>query len=270
MTIKKNHIVLSDLHGNLKLYDNALRESGYQKGRDVLVIAGDWMDIGEDSEELWKRIEAEADVILLGNHELAHIIQQEISPYDNKLDFTSMPLEIAEAVRDGQIKLAYVANDEVLITHAGVSEALINSTMNPQISGLRNVQQIADALNMHFINSLSFDANGMPSLNEQERWFAHSNISPLWWRPLERGLQPAKGLKQMAGHTPAGYYTSTQQRKLKEAGFILVDPYVAKHFHKHDFFVYGTISVDDDDVSKSERVSYSRSGVFKMVNPGHK
>jgi hypothetical protein len=266
----KRHVVLADLHGQLGIYENSLREADYVKGRDILVVDGDWTDIGPDSEKLWERIKKDADVILLGNHESAHVTQQEITPYDRSIDFTSMPLEMAEMVRDGKIKLAYVANGEVLITHAGVSEALLNSTMHSMLNGIRDPQKIADVLNAELLDSIVFDKNGFPDWNESNRWLFTSPISPLWWRPLERGLQPAKGLKQIAGHTPSGYYTSTQQMKLKQAGLILIDPYVRKHFHKPDYFSYGLVDENSAGEPTTERVSYRRTGIVKMVNPPKK
>lgn len=262
--MNKRHIVLADLHGNLKLYENGKSAAGYNPQNDILVVAGDWTDVGNETEELWKRINTEADVILLGNHELAHIAQQEIVPYDSSIDYTDLPIQWAKAIMDGRIKLAYATPEGVLITHAGISETLLNSQLHPYLNNTREPKEIARILNEILKDSIYFNSKGLPELKKSSEWLIHSPVSPLWWRPLYKGRQPAKGITQIAGHTPPSNYTSNKQRKMIQAGLTLIDPYAKKHFHRQDYFRYGVIEEVDGKISVNRR-DYNRSGIFRMT-----
>ncbi len=239
---------------NIRDFQNALSKVPYNDDVWCVTVPNDTVVVRRNN-----------SISITGN--CAHIVGQEITPYDSKIDFTELPLEWAEMIRDEKIKLAYVANNEILITHAGVSEALINSTMHPYLYHLkddRDVNKIAEILNYHLKNSITFEENGFFYENGMHSWLWNSPISPLWWRALNKGQQPARGIKQMVGHTPKGYYTSTQQRKLEEKDFILLDPYARKNFNRPDYFVYGLIE-DENNTNKIKRISFDRSGIYRMV-----
>src|SRR5512139_3273902 len=73
-------IVISDIHGYPELIEHALEHAGFRPGEDRFVFAGDFMDGGPGVDRAFELIEERADVVLLGNHELAAMIGMEIMP----------------------------------------------------------------------------------------------------------------------------------------------------------------------------------------------
>ena len=45
----KRTLVISDIHGELELFEELLRETGYDAAEDELILLGDYVDRGPDS-----------------------------------------------------------------------------------------------------------------------------------------------------------------------------------------------------------------------------
>lgn len=110
-------IVISDCHGSPWLISNALKHSGYQKGIDRLIFAGDFLDIGDSPEACWQLLVEEDAELLWGNHEVAIVLRQYVGPQDPY----SWTLRENLIKKQKDFKMA-TSVDNILITHAGLSE----------------------------------------------------------------------------------------------------------------------------------------------------
>lgn len=258
------YIIMSDLHGNKKNYINALNHANFDRGRDHLVINGDWVDIGKDSIELWEMIKKDAKTILIGNHELAHIIQQDIFPYDRSLDFTPMFKEIGEMVINGEIRLVRKIGD-TLVSHAGITNALHNSTQYPYIYGTKDLDVIELALNNNLRTGLK--NNGRFELKSEGKWLAQSPISPLWVRLEGRGTNLSYtplDIKQIIGHTPDDYYYEETIEEFRDKGIILCDPFIEGIFHNENYYRYVEATVEDG-ITTIKLITYQEYGGPEVV-----
>jgi hypothetical protein len=209
-------IVIADAHGQPWLIENALQHSSYDKTSDRLVFAGDFLDIGNQPDECLELLEENKAEMLYGNHEVAILLDKQIWP-QNKVSWEFKAL-FQELVRnpvsrwypDKPWRVA-TAHDDVLITHAGVSQVYWRL-----FEGL-SVQDIAKSLNERF--SMILD---VPEI-ALDFW---APDSPLWFRP---GLMaPFPGIVQVCGHTPA-------ERLPKDDNYYSVDPYSSYHFDSKRF-----------------------------------
>lgn len=235
----QRYIVLADIHGQKRLYDNALSHSKYNKDTDILIIAGDWCDIGLESRELWDIIQEEADVILIGNHELAHILKKRISPYDYSLDIGPMCDEMAGCVLDGKIQLA-AAVGPVVISHGGISDELVTE----RYEGYK-IYELVDSLNDELRNGI-VDNDGSYGITSTAKWLWWDANSPLWFRPAIENVGKTPFI-QVSGHTPVWAYSQELGEQLERGNFYVIDPYVGDKFYDDGFCVYGEIVLDDDD-----------------------
>jgi hypothetical protein len=234
------YIVCADLHGNITLLTNILEHSKFTD-EDILVCAGDFCDIGIYTQEVQEVLEENEAIILLGNHELAHLTGQSIMPYDYQLD--SIPNLLTGWRNDtlqGIWKIAY-AIDDILITHAGVSDFLCNKL---HMQGL-TAGQMADKLNTLFVQSISIGKDS-PLEFLSRQWFGYDDVfSPLWYRPLlykKFGVEsyPAP-VRQIAGHTPIHCFNEEQQEYLNKVSFYIVDPYMGGRMHLPGYCKYALV-----------------------------
>jgi predicted phosphodiesterase len=189
-------IVISDCHGSPHLITNALRHSSYNPKSDRLIFAGDIVDIGFDAGKCIDILLKNNAELLWGNHDLAIILNKQISP-QNKFD---------SEIRNRIIKISNLfkvaaMHDEVLITHAGLSQTFYDYYYRGG--------DIVKWLN----NNISL---------KKELW---QGDSPLWYRPVTSNKPEA--MPQVAGHTPPGWI---ERSGFKLNDFYTVDPYCRENF----------------------------------------
>jgi len=179
-------IVLGDAHGSPHLINNVLYHSQYNKDSDRLIFAGDLVDIGFEALRCINILRDNQAELLIGNHDAAIVLNKQIWP-QNMVNYEEQE-KIIEI--QSEFKMAAV-HDNVLITHAGLSEVYFKNQ--------NNVNLIAETLNKtKLINLWSGD-----------------NI--LWYR-LGEGIKPHPEIIQVVGHTPPAWC-----RPIKD--FYMVDPY---------------------------------------------
>lgn len=114
--------VMSDPHGHPALIKNALDHGGFEPGRDGFVYAGDIFYRGPDPGGCIELLERCATEVLLGNHDVALVLDFLVYPSDPE-NRRFRPLLI-DRVLDREPENAWkVATcvEGVLVTHAGVS-----------------------------------------------------------------------------------------------------------------------------------------------------
>jgi hypothetical protein len=150
--------------------------------------------------------------MLWGNHDAAVILGKFISPQD------PYSWELYEELKSIPIKAAAV-HDDVLITHAGLSEAYFQDEYDVGI--------IKETLNKKNLIDL----------------WSGDNI--LWYRPDE--IMPHSGIVQVVGHTPPAYC-----RPIKN--FYMVDPFTKKNFGKKRYryasIENGEVIIADSDYNR--------------------
>ncbi len=68
----KRTLVISDIHGELTLFEELLQTAGYNPDQDQLILLGDYIDRGPDSKRVLEKVMELKDggaVVLKGNHE---------------------------------------------------------------------------------------------------------------------------------------------------------------------------------------------------------
>lgn len=251
--------VIADIHGNLQLLENFFIHSKYDKNKDTLIHAGDMCDIGNETLEVMHRLEKENAIILIGNHEFAHCYGQFITPYDYSLDKTPIVDYWRDKILSKEWGVAHAISD-VIITHAGISQALYNHLY---LDKSTTVDAIADKLNF-VLWSFSGRSRGILELLTN-KWLGYDDmLSPLWFRPYDLSYiqdneviigYPAQTLKQVAGHTPLEYYRDNLpkiEELLKKDNFTMIDPY-SRRFKDSGYTVYAIIH----DNNTVERIQYS-------------
>lgn len=252
--ITKRTIVLGDIHGQMRLLNNALSHANYNSEKDSLVIAGDWVDIGKESRQMWEELKKMDAILLIGNHELSHLVGQYIQPYDSSLDYTNMFKEMAQMIINKEIGLAHAVGD-VLITHAGVSEMLSKSTRVPILYNVpHTAEDISRVLNEYWYSvcSMATDGSNRLFLLEGSEWLYNSQLSPLWYRANRHTLP--LDIKQVVGHTPVESHCDFTLMNANKRNFTLIDPYNSAKFNLLGYSAYGLITEFDDGTITVKRV----------------
>lgn len=68
----KRTLVISDIHGELQLFDELLQKAQYDSDRDRLILLGDYVDRGPDSKGVLDRVvelKSRGAIVLRGNHD---------------------------------------------------------------------------------------------------------------------------------------------------------------------------------------------------------
>ncbi|WP_422124565.1 metallophosphoesterase family protein [Planococcus sp. X10-3] len=68
----KRTLVISDIHGELKLFDELLQQAQYNPDQDQLILLGDYVDRGLESKDVLDRVIELKDrgaIVLSGNHD---------------------------------------------------------------------------------------------------------------------------------------------------------------------------------------------------------
>lgn len=239
-------IVISDVHGWPALVENALEHAGFRPRVDRFIFAGDLLDGGPDSACALDLIEDLANVVLPGNHELAAMFGLSISPQDpGSRQYADL---FVERLLDfgGHWRLA-VAEQNVLVTHAGVSDAYASAWE----SAGRDVERFADALSSDLRVALGrLGVGTLESADELEPLLGLDG--PLWWRPFWPGNSaPLEGVTQMCGHTPVESYTPGGIAALDLLGIHLIAPSTAW---------------DEGRVARSYRYGVIENGKVRVVS----
>jgi Calcineurin-like phosphoesterase len=210
-------IVVGDAHGYPQLIRNALDHAGFDPAEDRFVFTGDFLDRGPEPQACLDLIEEYATTVLVGNHELAVLLEDPITPFDASSALFEPYLRgrVLNAPREEAWRCA-VAIEGVLITHAGVP-ARYERALNDECGG--DIEAFAEWLNKSFDDSLRAS---------MERWAVDWEgllglDGPFWFRP--RGLRAhevLRGVTQIAGHTPV---SAEIAEAFAEEGLYLIDPY---------------------------------------------
>ncbi|RAZ81412.1 metallophosphoesterase family protein [Planococcus halotolerans] len=68
----KRTLVISDIHGELELFEELLQKAGYDAAEDQLILLGDYVDRGPDSKGVLERVielKKLGAIVLSGNHD---------------------------------------------------------------------------------------------------------------------------------------------------------------------------------------------------------
>ena len=217
-------IVISDVHGYPELIEHALEHAGFRPGKDRFVFAGDFMDGGPGVERAFELIEERADVVLLGNHELAAMIGMEITPQDPRaFDYAD---RLTERMLDlegfGERWKLTTEEQGVLVCHSAISEEFAPEF---EESG-RDVAKFAERMNSEFRVALArAGLDDGDDWDQQEAMRFLGSDGPLWYRPLWP-FQPAPlpGVVQVVGHTAPELYAAAGLAVLEKQGVHLIAP----------------------------------------------
>ena len=204
--------VISDAHGYPELISSALARGGFRPAKDGFVYAGDLLDRGPDSPGCINLVNRYATQVLVGNHELAVLLDFCIYPQDaqSRVHRRLMIDKVLNSAPGSEWRAA-TCIEGVLISHAGVSSRF-EEVFRSQCHG--DPVLLASHLNRVFLAAVR------PELETGE-WEADGILGddgPLWFRPWPYSdLLPAAGLRQVVGHTPP-------LPELEEVGFYMIDP----------------------------------------------
>jgi hypothetical protein len=189
--------VASDAHGYPALIQNALDHGGFRAGVDGFVYAGDLLDRGPDPEGCLELVECYVTEVLLGNHELAVLLDFAMCGQDSwSRRFRQFLLDKVLSTDQADAWKVAACVGGVLITHGGLSsgyEALLGDDLE------KTPARLAERLNRQFLAAVrqelqtgEWDPNGILG-----------DHGPLWFRPRPYSdLLPLAGIKQVVGHTP--------------------------------------------------------------------
>jgi hypothetical protein len=241
-------IVIGDSHGYPWVISNALEHFGFEKGVDRFVYTGDFIDRGPDARGCFELIEQNADVVLVGNHELFVLMGELFEPHnvETLLLAPTIRARVLEATPEERWRCA-VAVDGVLITHAGVNERYARAFAEECGS---DVERFAEWLNTHFDESL----RGSMIRGYADEEGLLGTEGPLWNRPTSSegsGFLPR--LRQVAGHTPVSAASSA---RLEKRGVFLIDANVYGA-PAHDRFRYAVIESGEGGAPARVRIEDS-------------
>lgn len=149
----KRTLVISDIHGELELFEELLQKAEYDDTRDQLILLGDYVDRGPDSREVLNRVvelKNRGAIVLSGNHDAMMVAAVDGEPgakerwerngaiptlqsYDPKIE--SMTIPINEHFMDHVAFLReldyYHETEEYIFVHAGVQPGTSVEKTNP-------------------------------------------------------------------------------------------------------------------------------------------
>jgi hypothetical protein len=240
--------VVSDAHGHPELIEQALDDGGFTPGEDGFIYAGDILDRGPDPAGCMELVERYATEVLVGNHELAVLLDFAMCGTEpesrlfrqvllDRVLSAASDAPPAGAPRSDAWKVATCC-EGVLITHAGVSSRY-QELLDVDCQG--DPARLAAHLNQDFLAA----ARRELETGDWDEDGILGDRGPLWYRPLPYSdLRPLAGVRQVTGHTPP-------QPELEADGFWMVDPCVWMMMHGSWRFRYAVI--EDGEVAVVER-----------------
>jgi hypothetical protein len=262
--------VISDSHGHPEIIRFALDHGGFDPGRDRFVFGGDFLDRGTDAQGCLDLIERYADEVLLGNHDLAVLLDTPVWPQEpDSPGFRPLLIDKVLDQEPAHAWKAVVSVEGVLVSHAGISaryERVFREICGgePAVFAQRMNEEFRAAARLWLgSGGQAWDRNtGDEGCSGAER---HSDedaadpagmfgdYGPFWFRPPPfTHARPLAGVTQMAGHTPA-------MAELAKDGFYMIDPGVwLADFGEPLQFRYaviedGRVTVVEGDMSEAAR-----------------
>ncbi len=210
-------IVMSDPQGRPEVLERILECSGYERGTDRLVVAGDIVGTEPGGLRCVREVEDAGAEVLVGNHELAFARGETIDERDDEVDPELFRL-VEERIRSGDWQLATLVEPDIVVTHGGLSSAF-----EPLFAQVRcDIPTLVETLNQRWRSSLE-EGHGGAKWDWTE--LLTGPMGPLWWRPTDP-QGPLRGLAQIVGHTPREVLRDAAlARRLESQGFYLVDPF---------------------------------------------
>ena len=221
--------VVSDAHGHPELIRNALDHGGFVPGRDHFIYAGDIFDRGTDPGGCIDLIEEYATEVLLGNHDVAALLDFLVYPSDpENRRFRPLMMNRVLNGEPGKVWKLAACVDGVLVTHAGISAEFDRARLEE--CG-QDPALLAERLNADFFAAVrcqletgDLDPNGV--LGDE---------GPTWFRPFPwTDVLPLAGVRQVVGHTPP-------IDELEETDFYMIDPCVFLGLEDRGRFRYAVI-----------------------------
>ena len=189
-------IIISDCHGQPHLITNALNHAN---NWSRLIFSGDILDIGPDPIMCFDILKENNAELLWGNHDAAAAINRTIWPQN------SWEQEAKHVIANHSSFFKISTNvDNILITHAGLSEKFIQDM---DINTNYRIPQLVQYLNRLDLETLWCDD------------------SPLWYRPTNKN--PPLHILQIVGHTPPEWI---ERNGFDSQNLVSVDPYCTKRF----------------------------------------
>jgi hypothetical protein len=205
-------VLISDAHGYPQVIEKALEHSGFREGVDDFIFCGDFLDRGPDPQGCLELIERHATEVLIGNHELAILLDFEMWPQD-AVSWSFRPLlidKVLNAPPDKAWKLAACV-EGVLATHAGLSSRY-EKILAEECGG--DPALLAAWLNEDFVAAVKRKLE----TGEWDRDGILGDDGPLWFRPTQwSSVEPLAGVRQVSGH-------SVPRPELEADGFYMIDP----------------------------------------------
>jgi hypothetical protein len=212
--------VIADAHGHPETIRAALEDGDFEPDRDRLVFAGDFLDRGSDPQGCVDLIEKYAGEVLIGNHDLAVLLDIPVWPQEPDSP-RYRPLLIDKVLNNDPAHAwrAVTAVQGVLVSHAGISaryERLFRETCHGQPG------MFADQVNEEFREAVR---RWLDSGEKERDAHAHfrglfGDYGPFWFRPPPFShARPLAGVTQVSGHSPA-------VDDLAKDGFYMIDPSV--------------------------------------------
>jgi hypothetical protein len=210
-------LVVSDVHGYPELLESAVSRSGFRRGTDRLVFAGDFLDRGGRAGECLAVLDELGAETLIGNHDQAIALeywigeQQEASKLFREL--------LLERLRTRRLQLV-TSVDGVLVSHAGLTRAF--AADYDELG--RDAERLAARLNDEYHAAVQRQIDRgreKPQPRILDHW------SPQRLRVDDADVGPGRllgGAEQLAGHTTPRVFRRWTEAEFRAAGLWSIDP----------------------------------------------
>jgi hypothetical protein len=186
-----------------------------------LVFGGDFLDRGTDAQGCLDLIERFAGEVLLGNHDLAVLLDTPVWPQEpDSPAFRPLLIEKVLNADPGCAWKAVTAVEGVLVSHAGIS-ARYERVFREACEGDPAI--LAERLNTEFRDAVRQRVEGgedsqRAAAGGRDSQGLFGDYGPFWFRPPPfTHARPLAGVTQVAGHTPA-------MKELAKDAFYMIDP----------------------------------------------
>ena len=236
-------LVVSDVHGFPELLENALRRSGFRKGIDRLVFAGDFLDRGARAGGCLERLDELGAETLIGNHDQAIALGYWIGEQQEANKAFREPL--LERLRRRRIDLV-TSIDGVLISHAGLTRVFAADFHALGRDPARLAARMNDEYHAAVERQLEH-ARELPEPRILDEW------SPQRLRVDDADVGPGRlldGVEQIAGHTTPTVFRRWTTAMFRAAGLHAIDP--------------GTYGLGPGDHPRHYRYAVIRGGAVRV------